>query len=583
MASELRSCASSWADYDASLLSDGGAVFPRTAKKVRLSESARRVLGLEQEELAPNELISAILRAPVDVLWNGGIGTVVKASTESHDDAQDRGSDAIRVDADELRCGIVAEGGNLGLTQRARIEYARGGGRVNADFVDNSAGVNCSDHEVNLKVLLARAVERGELAMPERDELLREVTGDVVDHVLYGSFAQAQILSEEEHTSAGRLWAYDDLMDTLEEQGLLLRRDIEALPTGEELAERSRENRGLERPELAVLVAYSKSWLTRELLEAPLVEDPLFAADLRSYFPPRVVERFGHLIDEHPLRRELAATLLANEVVDAMGATFVSRLTGERGVRPGDVVRAWRIAIAVTGAHARWEVIEDLDPSIGVAAHLELMAGVEWLVEVVTRHYLTVEDDVPLGETIDRGREGFEQVALRLAQLGPDPWRRAHEERMVGLIDQGVPVALAREHAFQPALVHAPDAIAVASTCGLPVEEVARAFFLVEDRAELGWLERQIETLPVNGRMQRWAQQALRDDVLHLRRDLVHTALAGTDDGVPVQDALDAFFKARAPRCRRLGRFVRTLAQEGATDLAGLTLALRQVRALVDA
>jgi hypothetical protein len=326
---------SSWADYDVSLLSEGGGVFPRTAKKVRLPEPARRALGIEEEVLAPNELISAILRAPVDVLWNGGIGTVVKASTESHDDAQDRGSDSIRVDADELRCGIVAEGGNLGLTQRARIEYARGGGRVNADFVDNSAGVNCSDHEVNLKVLLARAVQRGELTMPERDELLRAVTGDVVDHVLYGSFAQAQILSEEEHTSAGRLWAYDDLMDSLEEQGLLLRRDIEALPTGEDLAERSREGRGLERPELAVLVAYSKSWLTRELLEAPLVEDPLFAADLRSYFPPRVVERFGHLIEEHPLRRELAATLLANEVVDAMGATFVSRLTGERGRAPG--------------------------------------------------------------------------------------------------------------------------------------------------------------------------------------------------------------------------------------------------------
>jgi glutamate dehydrogenase len=541
------------------------------------------VLGLEQEELAPNELISAILRAPVDVLWNGGIGTVVKASTESHDDAQDRGSDAIRVNADELRCAVVAEGGNLGLTQRARIQYARGGGRVNADFVDNSAGVNCSDHEVNLKVLLARAVQRGELDMAERDELLRAVTDDVVAHVLYGSFAQAQILSEEEHTSAGRLWAYDDLMDSLEEQGLLLRREIEALPTGEELAERSREGRGLERPELAVLVAYSKSWLTRELLEAPLVEDPLFAADLRSYFPPRVVERFGHLIEEHPLRRELAATLLANEVVDAMGATFVSRLTGERGVRPGDVVRAWRIAVAVTGAHARWDAIEHLDPSVGVAAHLELMAGVEWLVEVVTRHYLTVEDDVPLQETIERGREGFEQVARRLTDLGTDSWRSAHEERRVGLIDQGVPVALAREHAFQPAMVHAPDAIAVARTCELPVEEVARAFFLVEDRAELGWLERQIETLPVNGRMQRWAQQALRDDVLRLRRDLVHTALAGTDEGVPVLDALDAFFTARTPRCRRLGRFVRTLAQEGATDLAGLTLALRQVRALVDA
>ena len=331
---------SSWDDYEREAISAGGGVWPRSAKRIELSEQARAALDIEADALTPSEVIQAILRAPVDVLWNGGIGTVVKASTESDADALDRSSDAIRVDASDLRCRVVAEGGNLGFTQRARIEYARAGGRINADFIDNSSGVDCSDHEVNLKILLDLAVRRGELDGEGRDALLVEVTDDVAAHVLYDSFLQAQILVQEVRASASRMFAYEDLMESLEAEGLL-HRDVEFLPSSEEMADRRRSGRGLERPELAVLLAYAKRSLTGALLRSTLPDDAYLDDELRGYFPPAVVERFDALLSDHPLRRELVATIVANDVVNALGPTFVSRLVAEQGAEPADVVRAY--------------------------------------------------------------------------------------------------------------------------------------------------------------------------------------------------------------------------------------------------
>src|SRR5919202_1104803 len=370
---------SSWDDYDRAAISAGGGVWPRTAKAIPLSPQARAALGVDADSLPPTEVIQAILRAPVDLLWNGGIGTVVKASTETDADAHDRSSDAIRVDADELRCRVVGEGGNLGFTRRARVEYAAHGGHINADFIDNSAGVDCSDHEVNLKILLGLAERRGEMTRPDRDALLAAVTDDVVAHVLKDSFLQAQIIAEEVERSPSRLFAYEDLATLLEEAGLLDRAS-EFLPGAEELAERRRAGRGMERPELAVLVADAKRWVARSLEHSAFVEEPWLERDLREYFPDPVVERCGHLLGEHPLGRELICMANSNAVVNALGPTFVSQLVAERGAEPAEVVRAFRIAVEVTGATARWEVVERLS-GVDRAAQAELMAGMDALVE----------------------------------------------------------------------------------------------------------------------------------------------------------------------------------------------------------
>jgi glutamate dehydrogenase len=571
---------SSWDDYDRDAISEGGGVWSRAAKSIPLSPPVREALGVDDDAMAPSDVIRAILRAPVDVLWNGGIGTVVKASFESDADAHDRMSDAIRVDASDLRCRVVAEGGNLGFTQRGRIEFAAGGGRINADFIDNSAGVDCSDHEVNLKILLNVAVDRGELDADGRDALLREVTDDVAAHVLYDSFLQAQILAQEVRGSAGRMYAYEDLMAALEGEGLL-DRGIEFLPGSEEMAERRRAGRGLERPELAVLLAYAKRSLTGAILRSELPEDPFLERALRSYFPDAVVERFGHLLGEHPLRRELVATIVANHVVDSLGPTFVSRLVAELGARPADVVRAYLAARDVNDAVSRWEAIERLERTIDHATHWELMDGLDRIVEATARWYVRHgEPGFDLETAIDEGRDGFRRLAAMVPELGAEDWREKRETLAAEMMERSVPKDLALDHAFRGALEHAPDVIAIARLSGRPVEEVGRAFFHLGQAIQLAWLEHEIERLRVGTRMQRWALQAVRDDVLAARRLVAERALAEAPDA-SAEEAVDEFLETHAEGAARLAGFTRALAGEGA-DLAGLTLAVRQLRALVD-
>ncbi len=575
---------SSWDDYDREAISAGGGVFSRNAKTIALTPQVRRALDVTDETLAPTDVIRAILRAPVDLLWNGGIGTVVKAATESDADALDRSSDAIRVDGHEVRARVVGEGGNLGFTHRARIEYASIGGHggegglINADFIDNSAGVDCSDHEVNLKILLDLAVRRGELRHEERDALLAEVTDDVVAHVLYDSFLQAQILSQEVRSSATRVFAYEDLMAALENARILRRRD-EALPTTDEMAERRRGGRGLVRPELAVLVAYAKRLLTDALLESDLPDDGAFEHDVRTYFPRPVVARFGHLIAEHPLRRELIATLAANDVVDALGPTFVSGLSGELGAEPAEVVRAFRIAREVTGATQRWLEIEGQVATIDADAAWRLLDGVDDLVAGVARWYLLHALRADVEQTVAAAGDAFVTLAEAMPGLRSDAWREEHEALAVELIDAGVPDEIAHRHAFQRALRHGPDIIAVAQATERDVVDVARAFFDLGERLGLEWLEQEVLALPATTRVQRWAQQALLDDVLDARRVLAEKALEESPGAAPPA-AVDAFLEAREAPRRRLSSVARALRAEGDGELAGLTLAIRHLRGL---
>lgn len=563
---------SSWDDYARELISEGGGVYPRTAKAIQLSPQAREALGIDEETLAPTDVIRAILRAPVDLLWNGGIGTVVKASAESDADAHDRASDAIRVNADELRARVVGEGGNLGFTRRARIEYASRGGRINADFIDNSAGVDCSDHEVNLKILLGLAETAGELTREERDALLAEVTDDVVAHVLYDSFQQAQIIAQEVDRSATRLFAYEDLMVQLEELKLLDRAS-EDLPTTEEIGERRRAGRGMERPELATLLTYSKRLLARALEASEFVDEPWLERDLRRYFPALVVKRFGHFLAEHPLRRQLICMVNANEIVNALGPTFMSQLMAERGAEPAEVVRAFRIAREVTGADARWDVVERLEDGTR-EAQLELMAGIDGLVEATTRWYLTWEPTSAIDEAITAGRDGFERLAATLGDLGSEERKRRREQAAERLVGAGVPEPLARAHALRPEQRYAPDMVSVARATGRPIETVAEVFFAVGAELRLDWIEGELEQIPAPTRMQRWALQAVREDAAQMRRELASCVLAEADGDV------ERYLADRGPALHRFTSFLRSLTREGDPDLAGLTLAVRQLRSL---
>ncbi|MEA2124912.1 MAG: glutamate dehydrogenase, partial [Solirubrobacteraceae bacterium] len=561
---------SSWADYEG--VTAGGGVWPRSAKRIELSAEARAALGIEDEVLTPDEVIRAILRAPVDLLFNGGIGTVVKAEAETDADARDRSSDAIRVNADEVRARVVGEGGNLGWTQRARIEGAAHGIGVTADFIDNSAGVDSSDHEVNLKILLGHAG----LPFEERNGVLRAATDDVVTHVLQDSYRQARILSREVVTSGARIYAYEDLMGALEAEGIL-DRDADALPTVAQLGQRRRTGQGLYRPELAVLLTHAKRSLTDALMVSELVDDPWFERDLRGYFPPAIVERFGGLLRGHRLRRELTATLIANEVVDALGPSFVSRLSTELGAAPDAVIRAYRIARDVTGAIGRFAAIDALETGLDEAVERELVEGVERLVETVTRWYLHHAPSGSLQELVETGYEGFDAFEDALESSPPERVR-SDVERLEAL---GVPSTLAEAHALAPDLAFAPDVIAVAAESGRELEEVGVAFALLGDRLRFGWLETELDELPASQRVQRWAVQALRDDARSARRALVAAALGATPDLDP-EPAIAAFVERNAARAEHLASVMRSLSVDGA-ELAGLMVVVRELRSLVGA
>ncbi len=464
---------SSWDDYDRALLSAGGGIFPRTAKRIELTDEIRAALSIDAAELPPTELIRAVLRAPVDLLWNGGIGTVVKASTESDADAQDRSSDAIRIDARDLRCRVVGEGGNLGLTQLARLEAAQQGVHINADFIDNSAGVDCSDHEVNLKILLGLLEHDPAHPMDRaaRDELLQEVTEDVTQHVLTNSFLQAQIITQEEHESAGSLLAYDDLMTELERSGMLDRR-LERLPSSEELAERRAAGHGLLRPEIAVLLAMSKQHLADTLLQDDLLDDPALGVDLRASFPPRVLERVGDVVESHPLRRELIATAVANDVINTHGPTFVARRVTELGVPAAHVVRAQRIARDALGAVALWDRLEDL-VDIDAAAQWEAIKLVDEAVRISSRWVLRHQPRVDIGNTVAAACAAADLVREDVAGVLGENRAMAHEQRATALSEAGLPDDLATEVALLGELVDVPALVVLDRQTGRGVRAVA--------------------------------------------------------------------------------------------------------------
>ena len=569
---------SSWEDYDPALISPGGGVFARSDKRIELSPQVRELLGITETALTPDEVIKAILSAPVDLLWNGGIGTYVKATGESDDSVGDRANDALRVNGRGLRCRVVGEGGNLGMTQAGRIEFALAGGRVNTDFIDNAGGVHCSDREVNLKILLGLAERSGELDRAGRDALITEVVDDVVRAILYENFLQAQILAQEVEVSRHRLEAYEDLMVLLETEGLL-NRAIEVLPTTDDMNERARTGAGMTSPELSVLLAYAKRSLRDWLLASDLPDWQDVAYLLTRYFPERVVERFGHLVGDHPLRREIIATVVANRVVDSEGVTFVTRLMAETGAAPDQVVRAYQIARNVVDAKGRWAGIEDLVGKVPLDVGRELMRGVDALVESIARWYLTNPTEERMSAIIERSAAAVGQLAEELPNIGPVEWVENCEADAAAWVELGVPEQVARRHVYQEELVHAPDMVAVAERTGRSVRDVAELFLLVGPAFQIDWLETQSRKLPASNRWHRRANQTVRDDLVLLRRQLAERILEEAPDSDPAA-ALDRYLAARTAALGRLTRFMRSLAVDGVDDVASVIVAIRQIRAL---
>jgi len=568
---------SSWEDYSRAAISKGGGVYSRSAKNLTLSREAQVLLELPAQ-VTPNEVIKAILKSHVDLFWNGGIGTYVKATFESHGDVGDRGNDAVRIDARELNCKVVGEGGNLGVSQLGRIEFARRGGRLNTDFIDNSAGVNCSDVEVNLKILLNGAVRAGEITRAGRDRLLVQMTGEVAGLVLRNNYLQGQAISTSEFQAKERLSESAFVIRALERSGDL-NRSLEFLPTEEEIAERRKSGEGLTRPELAIVLSYGKIWLYRALIHSNVPEDPYLSTELARYFPVPVQKRFAVRLKRHRLRREIIATAITNSLINRMGPVFPVRAQDDTGADPAAISRAYSIAREVFAARYIWTQIEALDNRIPAAVQYTAMSKTTRLLRHMTYWLLeNRREDLDIERGVLRYARKVGELFHELeGVLGVTEQARLRVQRSQ-LIEQHVPEDLASRIASLEVLHCSLDLVEVAMAARLDIAYAARAYFDLGERIGLTWIKEQIESLAADGHWQAVARGTLRDNLYELQRKITGAVL--TCKGRDAVARVDQWIARHAAPVESLKRVVVDLRTGTPPDFATLSVALQAVRRL---
>ncbi|MBV9916118.1 MAG: NAD-glutamate dehydrogenase, partial [Solirubrobacterales bacterium] len=572
---------SAWSDYDESLISEGGGVYRRDAKSIKLSPEAREALAIEEEELPPASLIRAILTAPVDLLWNGGIGTYVKASDEPQGDAGDKSNDAVRVDAADLRCRVVGEGGNLGFTQRGRIQYALGGGRINTDAIDNVAGVNCSDHEVNIKILLDGLVKAGDMTDKQRNALLVEMTDSVADRVIYASYVQTQAMSLALAQAGPMIDVHGRLIRHLE-QVAGLNRELEFLPDEETIAARKTDHQGLVAPELAVVMAYCKIRLYSMLLDSDLPEDPHLAHDLERYFPPPLPERYAEQMHTHRLRREIIATAVANQLVDRGGTTFAFRLSEETSAPPSILARGFAVARDVFEMRSYWSAVQELDNRVEAQTQLAMLIEGRRLVERATRWLVRANpSSLDIAQTSEHFASGAQMVAEALPGVLEGSERDAFDARVSELSDAGAPHELARRVAGLPSLLFTFDIVEVADATGHDPNTVMEIYFKLGSGLQLNWLRDRIIELPRANRWQALARAALRDDLYSLHRAITREVISDAGAGTSSDAAIEAWWERNRSLIDRCLGMLGDIRGSRSYDTTTLPVALREVRNLI--
>jgi glutamate dehydrogenase len=554
---------SSWQDYDKTLISEGGGVFPRSAKSIPLSANVQHVLGLAKSQATPAEVMSAILKAEVGLLWFGGIGTYIRASTETDDQVGDRANDAIRITAAEVRAKVIGEGANLGATQLGRIEAARNGVRLNTDAIDNSAGVNTSDLEVNIKIALSLPERDGRLGTDQRNRLLARMTDDVAHLLLRNNYLQPLALSLAERRGAADLGFAQRLMRSLESHGRL-DRSVEFLPDDAAISRLAQRGEGLTRPELAVLLAYAKLALKDELLASKVPDDGYLSRELERYFPQTLRELFPEAIAAHRLRREIIATQLANAIINRGGPTVVTRLVDQTGTDTPTIAAAYAATRDSFDLSEINDAIDALDGKVPGALQLRLYADVQELLlsRLVwfTRHADFARES--LDAIIGRYRSGIAEIEARLTDLMSAPAREAWHARSRELVNQGVPADLAGRLAALQDLVAAPDIVLVAQRTGRAVVEIAATHFAVDDMFQLGPLSGAARGIPVTDYFDRLALDRAIDAIAAAHRKLTAEVVA---EGPPGPQAVAAWREARSAAIDRLRAAVDSIVSSGLT------------------
>jgi glutamate dehydrogenase len=521
---------STWMDYNAELISKGGGVFNRGAKSIKISPEVKKAFGIEQDHMVPNDLIRAILKAPLDLIWNGGIGTFVKATAETHAEVGDRTNDNIRVNGNELKARVIGEGGNLGMTQLGRIEYSLNGGVLYTDFIDNSAGVDCSDHEVNMKILLNKLVADNQMTLAERNTLLEKMTDEVAELVLRDNYEQTQILSLEASVALQTMDLFRRYMAELEKIGRL-DRALEFLPDEKILLERKANGQGLTRPEIAILISYCKMFLKLDILASDIPENPYFVKYLMMAFPPLLREKYLPQMKEHSLRREIIATQLGKYITDHMGINFIERLQRETGASVAFIMQAYVIAESIYGMEDLWKQIEILDLKVNTAVQQKMMLQIYYLIRRATRWLLrNLKPGLSIEETIKQYKKPIAELVQQLPDLLTESDKELLEFETASLLDQGVPESLAQRIASCNILFTSLDIVEAATKYNLDISAIAKTYYALGFNLELNWLREQMNAYPMDNQWDELARSCFRDDLDRVQRQLSVSVLTLTKE-----------------------------------------------------
>ena len=574
---------SSWADYNKELISAGGGVYSRSLKSIPIGPEVRAVLGLAENtlKLSPNELLKAILSAPVDLLYNGGIGTYVKESSETHGQVGDRANDAIRIDGKDLRVKVIGEGGNLGMTQLGRIEAARQGVLLNSDAIDNSAGVDTSDREVNIKIFVDRQISAGNLTADERTDFLLSMTDNVGDLVLKTNFEQNVLLLNEKHAALTWAPAYERLMQWLE-SAADLNRELEFLPSTAELEERRASGGAMTTPELSVLAAYSKIQLANALTESDLADDPYFAETLRRYFPEQLVERFGDQLDSHPLRREIIATVIANDIVNVGGITYVFRAMEETGASEVQIAKVFCALREVYGFDRQFDAINAQPAGTSLKHWGRQHHDMRRLLDRATRWFINrVDEQLLVSEAVTR----FQDTVTELRKALPTIIRGNDLERFNDWRDEalgfGIPELRASMWATQFESYALLDIAEYVHRTSTTASKVAETYFVLYDLFGVDSLLNRITKLPRSDRWQALARAAMRDDLYTTIIDLTGNILDAHGDIADPAERVAAWEEANAANLDRAKSMFEEVNSLERDDMASLSVALRLLRSIV--
>lgn len=581
---------STWMDYDQSLISNGGGIFERSAKTIKLSPQMQEILQINDQELSPNDLIKAILKAPVDLLWNGGIGTYVKASDETHQEVGDRANDGLRVNGNDLRCKVVGEGGNLGFTQKGRIEYALNNGKINTDAMDNSAGVDCSDHEVNIKIALTSAMRSNKLELTQRNLDLEAMTQDVANLVLKDNTEQTQAISIAQMQGCQLLSEQSQFLDKLEKNGLL-NRQIEFLPSAKEIEKRLREGISNTRPELCVMLAYAKMEIYNQILASNLVEDQYFEKDLLSYFPKLMQQKYRDEIINHQLRKEIIATQITNFAVNQMGITFISQISLDSGFAIEQVVKSFIIACEAFGIKDLWQEINNLDQQINFQDKVKMFVSANKILERAMTWLLRNQNN----QSIDQRVLSYKSVIKELDEILIEVLAVDSKISLEKKIEQFMQFKISKDLAFKIAkldpIASAFDIFEIANVAKIEVKIIAKIYFEIGTRFALKWLRSSINKLELHNQWQKLSAKTVIEDFyfyqMKIAKEIIEKQIAKNGNSSPLKFsqanlAIENWINQASFLVARFDNFIKDLKDDSEHDLAMFAVAVNRIKPLVN-